>query len=1648
MFISKLGLSCESLLLTCAQDTVCVNENITIQNTSTGGTTYYWNFCSTNLSSNPLGVNLGNLGNLNRPVYSAIAKDGNDYFVFITNYQNGTLTRLAFGNSLTNNPVATNLGNLGGVLLVNIEGIQIKKDPASGNWYGQIAGGPNNNLITLSFGNSLNNTPTATNLGNISGLMNYPHTVFTFQEANNWYSFIGNYSSNSLIRLSYGNSLANIPTASNIGNIGSLDGPVGFHPIIDSGTWFLFVTNQNNSTLSRLNFGNSLLNTPTGVNLGNINGTFNDPRSITILRDCDEVYGFVVNRISNDIVRLTFPNGVTSTPSAESLGNIAGFVFPHHISELFRVGDSLFAFVMNVNSSTISRICFPSCTNASLPSSNLQNPPSFSYNSPGTYNISLVVDEGLPSQSNMCKEVLVLAPPVAIITGEGTVCAGGTINLNANTATGYTYQWLGPNGFTSTNQNISIPNATIINAGTYTLIISLGGCSSAPVSKTITITNTITANAGLDVSSCNNSPVILSGAVASNYTSLNWSTSGTGTFSNSTLLNPIYTPSSSDLTSGSVILTLTASSPPCADVTDQLTLNLSQTASANAGPDNSTCQSQPFTLTGATASNSTSVSWTSNGLGILSNSSTLTPVYTPAPGETGVVTLTLSASSALPCPVATDFMLLTINPSPVAIAGNDATICSGSTYTLSGASVSNNLSFSWSENGTGSLLNTSSLSPTYNPGPGETGAVTITLSATGNPPCSLSSDALILTINPIPIANAGPAGSICSGTTYTITNASAQYQSSLLWTHNGTGTLNPIGTISPTYIPGTNETGTVTFTLTAYGVAPCDPVQSQTTLTIVPAVIVNAGADASTCRGNPFTISSANVSNSISYTWTSNGSGTLANNTSLTPTYTPAAGETGLVTLTISATGNSPCPLITDAMQLFIQDYPTAFAGNNASICQNTSYTIPNATASNYSTYSWSHNGTGNITGSNTLSPTYQPGINESGIVAITLTSNGLSICLPVSHSMNLTIDPLPIANSGPDDASCQGFPFTVSGANAANQSTLQWVENGSGSLLNTGTLTPVYTPAPFETGVVVLTLKVAGSQACSADTATDSRILNINPLPSVNAGTDNSFCASDSYSLSGLQNDCSTYLWSSSGDGSFSNNSILNAQYNPGPNDILTGSVILTLTGQGSGECGLQSDMDQILLTIDPMPAVFAGNDEAFCVKDPILIAGAAATNFSSLQWTGGDGTFSTADLLSPFYMPGNVDFTNGNVNLTLTANGRLSCAAKTVSDVRNFSVTPFPVVFAGTDDYICSDKTQFQLSANAQYIDNSTIQWTFSGGDGSFNNPTLLNPIYFPGPVDLTTINRQIIFTLSANGFDNCASTIVSDPVQLLIDPIPIPNAGPDGSVCGRRPYTLVNDSAIYQQDITWSSSGDGIFVNNSVLHPVYIPGPTDQGKIILLTMHLLGCKALISDDFMWLTVHPDPSATINGTTDICEGTSTPVNILFTGTPPWNVTYTDGINPININNITSSPYTFTVSPTVSTTWSIIAANDAFCNVPVDSIHGLAAITVNPLPDLFVVTGSNGGFYCEGDSGVIIGLNNSQTGMNYSLFRNGISLGTSIPGNGFPISFGLYTIPGQYSIQAQNPVGNCLLMMRDTINVIMNPIPVTDFATNIACSD
>lgn len=107
------------------------------------------------------------------------------------------------------------------------------------------------------------------------------------------------------------------------------------------------------------------------------------------------------------------------------------------------------------------------------------------------------------------------------------------------------------------------------------------------------------ANAGDDATTCDNATYFLSGATASNYAALLWTTSGTGSFNDPTQLNPTYIPSQADIISQEVDLILTATGAwGCPDAQSSMTLTFIGTSVANAGPDQLNITGTSTTLTG------------------------------------------------------------------------------------------------------------------------------------------------------------------------------------------------------------------------------------------------------------------------------------------------------------------------------------------------------------------------------------------------------------------------------------------------------------------------------------------------------------------------------------------------------------------------------------------------------------------------------------------------------------------------------------------------------------------------------------------------------------------------------------------------------------------------------------------------------------------------------------------------------------------------------------------------------------------------------------------------------------------------------------------------------------------------------------------
>jgi PKD repeat protein len=105
--------------------------------------------------------------------------------------------------------------------------------------------------------------------------------------------------------------------------------------------------------------------------------------------------------------------------------------------------------------------------------------PSHQYSSAGNYTVSLTVSNACDNDTKIETNYVTVYPkPTATASSNSPVLKGATIELYGGPNGMVSYNWTGPNGFTSTLQNPTILNATTAMAGTYTLTVTnSNGCT-------------------------------------------------------------------------------------------------------------------------------------------------------------------------------------------------------------------------------------------------------------------------------------------------------------------------------------------------------------------------------------------------------------------------------------------------------------------------------------------------------------------------------------------------------------------------------------------------------------------------------------------------------------------------------------------------------------------------------------------------------------------------------------------------------------------------------------------------------------------------------------------------------------------------------------------------------------------------------------------------------------------------------------------------------------------------------------------------------------------------------------------------------------------------------------------------------------------
>ena len=460
-------LKAQSLIL--GPDTVCVNQPIQLSTNDTNQQSYYWGFCSGSLNEiptwpPPVGTNEGNNFDFKIPANIDIVEDSGNYYGFVVNSATTEFLRLNFGNSLSNTPSVTNFGNLTNGLPLNPTSLFILKDTFSHNWYIFVSGGftqATSELARIDFGPHLsNNLPDIANFGNLptgAGVLNGPKGIFVGEGAgSHWWGYVVNHNTGELIQLDFSFNVSNTPLMYDLGNGFNLNQPTDLAAIKQNGNWYMFVTNEGNNSVTQLFLGTDLDTVTSDLASNSVlisngiagsttsattfNYRINAPSSISITKDCGNVFAYITDSTTNQLIGIEMDlqrptvalSPLPSTYYAVDYNNVGAMNYPSGISTILRDGDNLFGFVCNPGDSSLTEIEFKQCTNSSIPSYSEVNPPAYSYNDTGVYNVYFVVNQGLPTMEVQCKTITVVAPPPIFMNNDTTICQGDTIKIHVN----------------------------------------------------------------------------------------------------------------------------------------------------------------------------------------------------------------------------------------------------------------------------------------------------------------------------------------------------------------------------------------------------------------------------------------------------------------------------------------------------------------------------------------------------------------------------------------------------------------------------------------------------------------------------------------------------------------------------------------------------------------------------------------------------------------------------------------------------------------------------------------------------------------------------------------------------------------------------------------------------------------------------------------------------------------------------------------------------------------------------------------------------------------------------------------------------------------------------------------------------------------
>ena len=488
---------------------------------------------------------------------------------------------------------------------------------------------------------------------------------------------------------------------------------------------------------------------------------------------------------------------------------------------------------------------------------------------------------------------------------------------------------------------------------------------------------------------------------------------------------------------------------------------------ADAGPDQEVNAGGTVTLDGTGSTDPEDDELTYSWVQTAGPAVTLTGATTPSStfsAPTGPATLTFELTVDDGAFTDTDTITITINGIPSADAGPGQVANDGDTVTLDGTGSSDpdsdSLSYGWVQTAgsTVTLTGTNTAQPTFT---APTGPATLTFELTVTDPGGESdTDSVVITVNALPTADAGPDQTVAPGATVTLDGSGSTDPELGSLDHAWSQTSGPAVTVI-----GTN-TAQPSFTAPAVGVLSFEVVVTDdngatdtdsVTITVNSGPTADAGPDQQVNLGDTVpldgTDSSDPDSDDLTYSWVQTGGGTVVTLTganTVQPTFTAPEGPDALA-FEVTVTDDDGLT-DTDTVIIAVNGPPTANAGSDQDADQGDPVTLDGTGSTDPELqtllYSWVQTAgpAVTLTGANTGQATFTAP-SAGGVLTFELTvddQNGRTD----TDEVSITVNGGPVANAGPDQDSNAGDTVTLEGSDSDDPDgdtlTFGWVQTAA----------------------------------------------------------------------------------------------------------------------------------------------------------------------------------------------------------------------------------------------------------------------------------------------------------------------------------------------------------------------------------------------------------------------------------------------------------------------------------------------------------------------------------------------------------------------------------------------------------------------------